>query len=537
MYLTIKTKMMILIGTLVAVVLLLQGIYLNLNKAELISDQIGLRALNLAKAVAVIPELIDAFDLEDPAIVIQPLAESLRQATGAEYVVVGNRDEIRYSHPVVERLGQRMVGGDNMPALMQGESYVSQATGTLGEAMRGKVPIFDSEGDVIGVVSVGFMLNKVANDVDRMLYLGWLFIAVSLLVGVAGAVWIANHVKKLILGLEPHEIARLVHEKEAILQSIHEGVVAINREGKITVLNQSAKRTLSVEGDQLYHGVHLEDLLPNSRLMDVLNSGEHQFDRELWIGDVPVVVNRVPIFNPAGELDGAVSTFRSQKELLDVYKALKEVSADVDQLREQAHEFSNKLHTISGLLQLNRPEEALALIHQESLVAQNQVAFLVRQLSDPVISAMLLGKIIRAQHMGVHFDIEETSSIAIHLSIDGQDALLKIMSNLLDNAFDAATLLPSSSPQVRLFFTDLGAQLLIEVEDNGPGLPAEQFDLMTVRGYSTKKGRYRGIGLALVRRLAEAKGGNIYLEESELGGACFVVSIDKSLISQKDNNL
>ncbi|MCD8513124.1 MAG: hypothetical protein LRY63_07030 [Nitrincola sp.] len=158
--LSIRTQLLFLVGALLALILGMQGIYLNLSKADLLSEQIGMRALSVAKTVAVIPELIDAFDKENPAAIIQPIAERVRKETGAAYVVVGNRDEIRYSHPVPERIGGRMVGDDNEPALIEGLSYVSFATGTLGEAMRGKTPIRNADGDIIGVVSVGFFARK-----------------------------------------------------------------------------------------------------------------------------------------------------------------------------------------------------------------------------------------------------------------------------------------------------------------------------------------------------------------------------------------
>ncbi|WP_417580883.1 ATP-binding protein [Nitrincola sp.] len=532
--LTMRTRMLGLIGALIALMLGMQGLYLNFSKADLLSEQMGLRALSVAKTVAVIPELIAAFDAPDPAAIIQPIAERIRLETGAEYVVVGNRDEVRYSHPVPERLGKKMVGSDNEPALLYGESYISFATGTLGEAMRGKTPVRDTQGNIIGVVSVGFLVDQVSEDVGRSLYLGWLMIATSVVLGLVGAVWISAHIKRLILGLEPHEIARLINEKEAILQSIHEGIVAVNRDGRITLLNQSAQRTLGISGHHEFQGMPVDELVPHSRLQDVLTSGKRQFDQELWIGDTLVVVNRVPIFNPQGEVDGAVSTFRSQQEIRELYAALKQVNADADLLREQAHEFSNRLYTISGLLQLGKIDEALALIHQEGQLEQDQVRFVLQHLNNPVLGAMLLSKMNQARLRHIQFEMDNSSSLDSSLHLQAQDALLKILSNLIDNAFDAAQEKADTTPKVRLFFTDLGEQLLIEVEDNGPGVEPEALEQLIRQGYSTKSGTHGGIGLALVKRIVDRYAGNIYLEEGELGGACFVVTLEKALISITD---
>ncbi|WP_254795303.1 sensor histidine kinase [Halomonas sp. QHL1] len=526
-----RLQVMLLVGLLLAGMLLAQGTYLNHRKAEIISQQMGERALAVAKTVASMPQIINAFAIPDPSFIIQPLAERVRHETGARYVVVGNAQSIRYSHPLPERLGQPMVGGDNDQALIHGQFYVSEATGSLGTAIRGKAPIWDEEGNIIGLVSVGFMMDRVAMDVARYNNFGWALVALMICLGFAGAYWLSQHLKKVILGLEPYEIARLAMEKEAILQSIHEGILAVNREGHITLVNQQARRFLNLTDDHVLLGQPIHDVVPNSRLLEVLRRGEQEFDQEMWLGDHPVVVNRVPILHE-GEIEGAVATFRSRREIVDLSHALTQASRDVDMLRAQAHEFSNKLYTISGLLQLERIEEALALIHQETERAQAQMSFLMRNVADAVLSGTLLGKLTRAQELGVALEIDEQSSLSCPLTPTGQEVMMSVVGNLLDNACHAALNGPSKEPQVRLFFTDLGEQLLIEVEDNGPGVPAQFAESIFQEGFSTKTGKHQGIGLALVARLCRQHGGAVTLEESELGGACFIAVLDRSLCAQ-----
>ena len=524
-----RLQVMLLVGLLLAGMLLAQGTYLNHRKAEIITHQMGERALAVAKTVAGMPQIVNAFTTADPSAIIQPLAERVRQETGARYVVVGNAQSIRYSHPVPERIGQPMVGGDNDQALIYGQSYVSEATGTLGTAMRGKTPVWDEEGNIIGVVSVGFMLDRVDMDVARYTSLGWALVALMIVLGFAGAYWLSQHLKKIILGLEPYEIARLAMEKEAILQSIHEGILAVNRDGHITLVNQQARRFLELPDEHVLLGQPIREVVPNSRLLEVLKHGEQEFDQEMWLGDHPVVVNRVPILHE-GEIEGAVATFRSRREIIDLSQALTQASRDVDMLRAQAHEFSNKLYTISGLLQLQRIDEALALIHQETERAQAQMSFLMRHVADAVLSGTLLGKLTRARELGVALEIDEQSSLSCPLTPTGQEVMMSVVGNLLDNACHAALNGPhGDKPQVRLFFTDLGEQLLIEVEDNGAGVPAEHAESIFADGFSTKTGKHRGIGLALVDRLCRQHGGAITLEESELGGACFTAVLDRSL--------
>src|SRR5699024_813720 len=200
--------------------------------------------------------------------------------------------------------------------------------------------------------------------------------------------------------------------------------------------------------------------VPNSRLQEVRERGERQFDREMWLNDHPVVVNRVPLMGD-GEGEGAVATSRSRRENVELSEALSAVSRDVDMLRAQAHEYSNKLYTISGLLQLDRVEDALILIHQESSREQAQMSFLMERVADPVVSGTLLGKLTRARELGVTLDIDPQSSLSTALTSTGQEVMMTVIGNLLDNACHAV----GENGQVRLFFTDLGEQLLIEVED------------------------------------------------------------------------
>ena len=149
----------------------------------------------------------------------------------AKFVVVGDHEGKRYSHPFPERIGKFMVGGDNARALAGGEASISKAVGTLGPSMRGKVPVFGDSGKVIGVVSVGYLQETVEEVTEVYLQRILLWVLGLFLLGGLGTWLIARDVKLSIFGLEPAEIARLFRERNAILDSIREGVVAFNDEG------------------------------------------------------------------------------------------------------------------------------------------------------------------------------------------------------------------------------------------------------------------------------------------------------------------
>ncbi|MCL7748874.1 ATP-binding protein [Halalkalibacter alkaliphilus] len=526
--LNLKLKMTFLIVILIIGMFSIVGLFLQYFLSDTLETQLGERALSVAESVAQIPELKDAFGLDNPSAVIQPLVSPIREATGAEFIVVGNRNEIRYAHPNPDQIGNKMVGEDNDRALIHGESYVSKAVGSLGQSIRGKVPVISQEGEIIGVVSVGFLNEDVQSIVKNYSRELWYVLLAIVGVGMIGAVLIANYIKKLLFGLEPEEISHLLLQKETILQSTHEGIIAVNKEGTITMMNAAAKRLISSnrkETDQLI-GRPILEVLPNSELHKVLERGESQYNKELLLGNHIVLVNRVPIYYD-NMLIGAVSTFRNKTEIEKLSKELTRVKQYADALRAQTHEFSNKMYTILGLIQLGKSEEAVDFIRRESNIQQKWIRFLFEKVPDPLVNAILLGKLNQANEQRVRLTIDPESRLTHRLSDKKRDALVTVLGNLIENAIDAVKNNSESKRDVSIFFTDIGEEIVFEIEDAGKGVPSDFALDIFKQGFSTKEGSHRGIGLALTKQVLTEIGGNIFLEEGELGGACFVVTIPK----------
>lgn len=509
---------------LLAVLTALWGYYERML-AEVVEQYIGQSALDVAKAVAQIPSIRDAFDDPDPAVAIQPIAEAIRSATGAEFVVVGNTDSIRYSHPLPERLGKHMVGGDNGPALEEGKSYVSKAVGTLGPSLRGKTPVFDNEGDIIGIVSVGFLQQDIREIIGRYRLRLTLLTMMVLLLGMAGAFVLANNIKREILSLEPDEIANLLLERTAIVESIREGVIAINSAGVVTMANPAAQCLMGCQPV----GRQIAEVLPNTGMLRVLETGKAEFDQEMLMDDDVVVVNRVPLFD-GGRAVGVVSSFRSKTEIDRLSRELSHTRQFTEELRSQAHEFANKLNTISGLLQLGRHQEAEEYIGEVTSREQDLIQFLQRQLRDPMLAGVLLGKITQAAEARVTLQIDRGSSLNTLPPEMDREALVTILGNLLQNAIEAVQNQPEEERRVEVFLTDLGQDVIIEVEDTGPGIAEADRDRIFEENFTTKSGngKVRGLGLALVRRAVDRLGGSITAENSDKG-ALFTAVIPKVL--------
>ncbi|KAB2336108.1 sensor histidine kinase [Cytobacillus depressus] len=523
----LKIKMILLIGILIMAVVIIIGFFIEYFVSDTLEAEMGQRALSVAETVAHIPELMEAFSGEDPASIINPMIAPIKESTGAEFIVVGNTDEIRYAHPIPDRLGKKMVGGDNERALVFGESYVSKAVGSLGSSLRAKVPVY-SDGKIVGVVSVGFLADDIRSITRTYNEHFWIVLLLIAGIAIIGAVVIASYIKKLLFGMEPEEIAHLLFQKETILQSTHEGIIALNQHGIITMLNSTAEQLLfnsQISAEQ-YLGKKIQTVLPEPHLFEYLSDANGQSNREMVIGNHIVFVNSVPIYFEQSFM-GTVSTLRNKTEIELLAKELDRVKQYANALRAQTHEFSNKLYTIVGLLHLGKKRQAIDYILKESNLQKKWADLLIQKIADPLVSGLLIGKLNQANELGIELSIHSDSVLKSLLCEKQSKALLTAIGNLIDNAMDAVKM--KSTRTITIFFTDIGDDIIFEIEDSGEGIPEELSMKIFEQGFSLKEGNHRGFGLALTKQLISEVKGALFLEEGELGGACFVVSIPKDL--------
>lgn len=520
----LKGRMIILVSLLMLALIIASELIYTAFISDVLEDQVGRRALRVSQTVARIPLVRQKIVEPKPDGSLQRLAEQIRRDVGAEFIVIGNRRGIRFSHPVPDRIGRAMVGGDNALALERGQAYVSRAIGTLGPSIRGKVPIFGHDGQVIGVVSVGYLLEDIRDMVDTQQQRVDVLLGVIFIVGILGAVQIASRFKRAIFGLEPEQIARLFSERASIIESIREGIVAIDRDARVTVANRDAIRSVGKTSADEVVGKHIREVLPGARLSQVLDGGEQRYDHEFEVAGITMILNTVPMIED-GEIVGAVASFRRKDELDILAKQFSQVKEYSEMLRAQTHEYSNKLHTIAGLIQIGHDREALDLIGRETAGYQGLIAFLAKAVPFPVLAAFILGKYNHAQELRIEFIIDPESLLTDVPESLNREKLVTILGNLIDNAFDAA-LHGSGPPQVSLAMTDMGNDLVFEIGDSGPGVPPELAEKIFARGFTTKH-EDRGHGLHLVMSALQTLAGEITLGDSELGGAMFSVFIPK----------
>ena len=524
----LQNKMILLIVALLLLVAAAGGMFSLHLISTILENQTGSRALKVSQTVANIPQV--AIDLEYSSphhSILQPMVEEIREDVGAQFIVIGNKDSIRFTHPVVERIGKKMVGGDNDQALERGMSYVSKATGTLGPSIRGKVPVVNDRGEIVGLVSVGYLMEDVKAIIRGYQLRIISAITAAILIGVGLTIKITTNLKKAIFGLEPEEIGTLLEEKTATLEAIREGIMAIDRQGRVTTINHAAFETLNIDPNQEIIGKPVKEIFPETRMLKVLDTGESQLDRVMSLDDKELIVNRLPI-TVGGKVIGVVSSFRDKSELDAMAKKLYQIQKYSEMLRAQTHEYSNKLHTISGLIQIGAYDEAIELIGSEASGYQQLITSLMTIVPDPVLAGTILGKYNKARELKIEMSVDPDSSMAEIPAGIKKSELVTIIGNILDNCFEAVLKPEAKGKIVWLSMTDLGNDLIFEFDDAGPGITEENRQKIFHKGYTTKRDEGHGMGLYLVEKAVIKLGGTVNTAVSELGGAAFTVIIPKS---------
>lgn len=518
-----KINLLVLLNLLFVLLLVLSALsYVLINKKF---QESGDRALFLARTIAGMPQVIQAFHEPSPPSVIQPLAETLRKDAKAEFIVVTNMDLIRYSHTNPAKIGLPLDGedGDKDLKVLQGQEIASTAVGSLGLSVRAKVPIFDASHRQIGLVSVGFLVQNIWKDIYATLLNIALIGIIALLFGLFGAYLLSGHIKKQIFNMEPNEIAFITKEQAAILDSIREGIIAINGNGQITTCNLEAKKILEMEESDVT-GRDIGTVLPTSRLSEVLEGGEVRKDEPMIIGNTLVITNRVPV-QSNGKIIGAVATFRDKLQLDQIDRRLADIGQYVDSLRSQRHEFMNKLHLISGLIKMKEYDMVSEIIEDINDEQQNLLNFFLTRIHDPAIVGVLIGKMHRAKELGIQLIVDPESSLPD--PCPHRDIVITLLGNAIENSLEScAGSGQSTAPgAVTVSFLDEADLLTISVQDTGPGIDPALGETVFYDGVSTK-GSGRGFGLALLARMISNIDGDLSIVSSP-SGARLTASLPK----------
>ncbi|HWR45891.1 ATP-binding protein [Sporomusa sp.] len=368
----------------------------------------------------------------------------------------------------------------------------------------------------IGVLIIGFRSTRRTTPVDQ-----------KLLETFANHAAIAVHNAQLYgdadfkLKQRIHEVTVILEQKRAIMHCMREGVVAINVDGYINLANHEAKRLLGREDNII--GRHIRDIIPNSRLPIVIKNRQAEYDQEQEVGNKVIITNRVPLI--VGEaVIGAIATFRDKQDVKLLAEELVGLKSLLESMRAQSHEFANKLHAISGLIQMKQYDKVVELITLMYKSQQDLVSSIVKRVKDQATAGLLIGKISQSSEQGITLRLNPRSKMGDLPPSFSSLSMVTVLGNLISNAMEAVAQLPAERRVIDVYVFEGKQHLNIKVSDLGKGIPEPYKKKIYQRGFSTKQGN-RGVGLALVKQEVQICGGKITVNSRENEGTTFWIKI------------
>ncbi len=502
----LQQKITAILAVIITVLILFLTLTMYVTWYRSIQRQVAMDAMDQAVILAENPVIKEKIIKENGYIAINSLVESIHLKTGIQYLYILNEDRRYFAHPHPDQLNTTGDSSDLKVGEIPGEpSYYYEMTRNA--MVEGYAPIY-TEGVQTGLVVVGIFNGRILQTMSGFALQLILFAVVAIGMGVFVAHQLAKNIKRSIYGLEPSEIAMLLQDRELILENIGEGILAIDHLGKITMINERAKDLL--DQPELAVGMAQERLLFTNLLEEAREIGEVSVERE-WRRDSGVFLKIEIIALHA--VDPRLRHLCRIEDMSLVRKRAEELT-DMQQLtqalRAQNHEFMNKLHTISGLIQLESYDDALMYIEQVTETKQTVIRQLRDQVKIPALSGLLLAKYSRASERKIDLRLSLDTYIDRLPEHMMESDISSILGNLIDNAIEA--LARRKDARITVTLRSNRAEALLEVRDNGPGLGGRAVEEVLRRGFSSK-GPDRGFGLAIVREKIERAGGTLALRE------------------------
>ena len=482
---------------------------------------------NVAEAIAKTPFLTEK-DYSDDVYytVFSEYLDSLKDTLeDIDVISVIGIDGKRLYHSSHELIGT-VYDGTTPDFVSNSEGYYTTTdNGPSGTQRRAYAAIYDENGDYIGFVMAIMLMKNVKAEVFQIFLTFTLITIVAILMELLISAELSGKIKESLLGYEPDVFTSMFRMRDNILESLDEGIVAVNNNGEVQFANKSAVKILTSDGreDELI-GKNISDLTEDVPALNLLCGPDTKVS--VSSGDDNILIDTIPV-KEDGDVVGAIGILHDRKEYTKLMEDLTGTRYLVDSMRANNHDFTNKLHVILGLIQMEMYSEATSYIQNITMVQRETISNVMNCINEPAVAALLIGKIARASELNVRFILREGSYYSpadINLP---SELLVTVIGNLIDNAFEAMNSMSYDGQKELLFgmFSKPGA-LLITTDDTGTGIAEEHIGHIFENGFSTK-GAGRGTGLYQVKTITENAGGSVNVESQEGVGTSFTVSFKK----------
>lgn len=528
---TLSQQIVILISLVVCVALLPTSLFTTQKVARVIYDRVSINAVSINTILCNSLEIKDS--LASQNIYVRPEIDKFM----ADYVNdVDHSDEAGVAIYDKSHNLRVLYNPGNLPDFEHSaRGLVNQYSG------RGKISYKDNyaipnkalgfvkndRGDVIGYIVTGYSDEIVNNStIDSVLFL-LLMTVLGLVVGIWGAIYLAKRIKRVLFGYEPEEIARMLRERDILLNSVREGIVNVNSNGRITLVNSEASVLLQQAGIKNVSeimGMNASDVLKRLPINDIIKDGKTLVDASVKIGNTIFILTAVPLLLEDKNIIGAVLTFRKKSVVEEMANQLTGFKNYATALRAQTHEFMNKMHVIMGLIDMKAYDELKNFTQEIAYNRQSEVSYVVTRLKDITLSGFILGKISRSRELDIDFSLTEESELHSELDVPSVHDIVLIAGNIIENAFDALKNFDGERI-VNLSILDFDREIVIVVEDSGPGMDESIRKHIFQRGFSSKCESGHGFGLYLVKHSIDSLNGSISVESAPGEGTIFTVRL------------
>jgi len=506
--------------------LLLTIFILYFNFMNFFEVRIDKEVMQIAREVAEDADIKQAFSTAPIDIqMLQQASNDLKSRTGA-YVIFMDMSGSALIDPYPFQVRTEVMGEDK-ERILNGETYSSRSKAYSAPSIRAFVPILYN-GQQVGAVVAAFLEPDIQLILSQFYESLYVVLPLALFVILILSLALANNIKKRLFGMEPNEIGTRLIEREGILHSVKEGIIATDDQLKITVVNYSAAK-LFPENTNLV-GEDITRLISDSPFPNVILTKRPELNKQLIINENMVLSNIFPLFIK-DRVVGTVITFSNLTEVNRIAEELTGVKRIVEALRARTHEFSNKLHVISGLLQLQSYEEAEKYVARVAIDEKTLMGSLLSNFRINTVTGLLMGKASEAQEKKVYFQIDSDSYLFSLPEYFDEHAIVIVLGNLIENAFDAARS-HAKSPEVFLSVKQSETNIKIEVRDNGAGIPIALMDKIYEPGFTTKSNG-TGYGLSNVKSRVKVAGGEISYQSDESGTVFYVTIPFDALIDEE----
>ena len=482
---------------------------------------------NVAEAIAKSPLVVEAeYSNIDFYPLLKEYLDSLCDTLkDIDVISVVTKESTRLYHSNEELIGTVYDG--TIPDFKEKsrDYYTTTDNGPSGTQRRAYAAIYDEEGNYVGFVMAIMLMKNIKNETIQIILTFILITIIAILIELFISAELSDKIKKSLLGYEPDVFTSMFRMRDNILESLDEGIVAVDKVGKVQFINKSAVEMLTTDGkEDSFIGKYVSNLSNTIPALKPLCASE--ISRSVSSAYDNILIDTIPI-KENDSVTGTVGILHDRKEYTKLMEDLTGTRYLVDSMRANNHDFTNKLHVILGLIQMEMYDEATSYIQNITMVQRETISKVMNCINEPAIAALLIGKIARASELNVKFVLREGcyySSADISLP---SEVLVTVIGNLIENAFESMNDMNYDGQKELLFgmYSKPGA-LLITADDTGSGISDSNIGRIFENGFSTK-GRGRGTGLYQVKNLIEAAGGKINVESQEGIGTSFTVSFKK----------